>query len=81
MKSLEEKEENVCSTVKICFVDGKEFLKGMKCEHVCFAIIPKDGKEEVEEVFVEVANLLEDFPDIVSDNFLDGLPLVWKIIH
>ena len=29
----------------------------------------------------EVANLLEEFPDIVLDNVLDGLPPVWKISH
>ena len=41
LNSLKDKEENVCSTARICFVDGKEFLKGMKCEHMCFSIIPK----------------------------------------
>ena len=41
----------------------------------------KDGKEEVEEVLVEVANLLEEFPYIVLDNVLDRLPPVQKIIH
>ena len=30
---------------------------------------------------IEVANLLEEFPNIVSDNVPDGLPLVYKIIH
>ena len=30
---------------------------------------------------IEVANLLDEFPDIVSDNVLDGLPLVHKIYH
>ena len=48
---------------------------------MCFAIIPKDGKEEVEEVPAEVANFLEEFPNIVLDNVLDGLPPVWKISH
>ena len=41
-----------------------------------FSIIPKDGKEEVEVVPAEVANLLVEFLDIVLDNVLDGLPPV-----
>ena len=53
----------------------------MKHEHMCFAIISKNSKEEVEEVSVEVANLLEDFLDIVSDNVPDGMPPMMKISH
>ena len=49
LKPLKEKEEKVCSDTRICFIDGKEFLKGMKNEHICFFVIPKDSKEEVEE--------------------------------
>ena len=48
---------------------------------MCFAIVPKDGKIEVEEVPAEVVELLKDFPDIVSDNVPDGLPPVQKISH
>ena len=36
LKPLKEKEENICSASIICFVDGKEFLKGMKLEHMYF---------------------------------------------
>ena len=50
LKLLKVKEAKVCSATTICFVDGKEFLKGIEHEHMCFAIIPKDRKEEVEEV-------------------------------
>ena len=50
LKPLKEKEEKVFSVAKISFFDGKEFLKGMKHEHTYFTIIPKDSKEEVEEV-------------------------------
>ena len=53
----------------------------MRHEHVCFALIPKAGKEEVEDVPVEVADLLNEFQDIVSDNVPDGLPPVRKISH
>ena len=76
LKSLKDKEEKVCSSIKICFVDGKDFLRGMKHEHMCFSIIPKDSKEEVEEVPKEVVDLLEEFLDVVLDNVLGGLPLV-----
>ena len=48
---------------------------------MCFAIVPKDGKIEVVEVPKEVAELLKEFPDIVSDNVSDGLPPVQKISH
>ena len=52
----------------------------MKCEHMCFSIIPKDRKE-VEEVLVEVADMLGDFFDIVLDNVLDGFLQMRKISH
>ena len=58
--------------------DGRKFLNTMRHEHVYFFIVSKYGKEEVEEVSVEIANLLEEFPDIDVPN---GLPLVWKINH
>ena len=63
-----------CSAARVCVVDGRKFLDTMRHEHVCFAIVPKHGKIEVEEVLVEVANLLEEFLDIVSDNVPNGLP-------
>jgi len=57
LNSLKKKEEMVCGATRICFVDGKEFLKGMKREHMCFSMIPKDSKEEVEEAPIEIALL------------------------
>ena len=81
LKPLKEKEDKVCSATRICFVDGKEFLKGIKHEHMCFPIIPKDSKEEVEEVSIEVTDMLGEFPNIVLDNVPDGLPPVKKISH
>ena len=53
----------------------------MKHEHMCFSIIPKDSKEEVKEVPIEVANMLGEFSDIISDNVFDGLRLMRKINH
>ena len=81
LKPLQETNEMVCSATRVCVVDGKKFLDLMRHEDVCFAIVPKDGKTKVEEVPTEVANLLEEFPDIVSDNVPNGLPLVQKISH
>ena len=74
LKSLKDKEGKICSATRICFIDGKEFLKGMKHEHMCFSIIPKDSKEEVEEVPTKVENMLGEFSNIVLDNVLDELP-------
>ena len=71
----------VCSAAKVCVIDGKKFLDTMRHDDVCFGIVPKDGKKKVEEVPIEVAELLKEFLDIVSDNVLGGLPLVWKISH
>ena len=53
----------------------------MKCEHMCYSIIPKDSKEEVKEVPTEVTYMLGDFYDIVSDNVTDELHLMRKISH
>ena len=74
LKPLQEMNEIVCSAARVCVVDEKKFLDIMRHEHVCFAIVPKDGKEEVEEVFAKVADLLEEFLDIVSNNIPNGLP-------
>ena len=53
----------------------------MKYEHMCFSIIPKDTKEDVDEVPTKVADILEKIFDIVSDNVSDGLPPMRKISH
>ena len=48
---------------------------------MCFSIIPKDSKEEVEEVPAEVVDMLGDFSNIESDNVLDEFPPMRKISH
>ena len=58
LKSLKETDEKVCSADRVCVVDGRKFLDTMRCEHMCFAIIPKEGKEEVEEVLAEVVGFV-----------------------
>ena len=81
LKPLKETEEKVCGSARVTFVDGRKFLDGMRHEHVCFALIPKASKEEIEDVPVEVADLLNEFQDIVFDNVPNGLPPVRRIIH
>ena len=76
MKPLKEIDTKVCNTTRVCVVDGRKFLDRMRHENMCFAIFSKDRNKEVEEVLVEVAKLLEEFLDIVSDNVHDGLPPV-----
>ena len=41
LKPLKETEEKVCSSARICYVDGRKFLEGMKHERVCYALIPR----------------------------------------
>lgn len=41
MKPLKEIEEKVCSNARICLVDGRKFLEGMKHDHMCFDLIKK----------------------------------------
>ena len=81
LNSLMDKEEKVCSAAILCFFDRKEFLKGIKHKHMCFSIIPKDRKEEIEEVPTKVVDMLGNFFDIVSNNVPDGLPPMRKIGH
>ena len=54
-----------CSAAKVCFVDWKNFLDTMKHEDLCFSIVPKDGKVEVEEVPGKVVDFLEEFPNLL----------------
>ena len=53
----------------------------MKHEYMCFSITLKVSKEKIEEAPIEVADMLGDFSDIVSDNVPDGLPPMRKISH
>jgi hypothetical protein len=81
LKPLKKAEEKVCSSARICYVDGRKFLEGMKHECVCYALIPRTDKEGSEKMLIEVSGLLNEFQDIVSDNVLEGLPPVRKISH
>ena len=48
---------------------------------MCFGIIPKDSKEEVEEVPAEVVDMLGELSNIVSNNVPDGFLPMGKINH
>ena len=62
---LKDTKEKVCGNARISFVNGRKFLEGMRHENMCFALIPKSDKQEVEDVPVEVEDLLNEFQDIV----------------
>ena len=42
--------EKVCSSAKICHVDGRKFLDGMKHQPMCYALIPRRDKEGSSEI-------------------------------
>ena len=46
MKPLQEMNEMVFSVARVCVVDRRKFLYIIRCEHMCFYIIPKERKEE-----------------------------------
>ena len=73
--------EKVCSSARICLVDGRKFLDGMKHWCMCYALIPRKDKEGSSEIPPEFSDLLSDFGDIISDNVPEGLPLVRQISH
>lgn len=61
LNKLKETKEKVCSNAQICLVDGRKFLEGMHHDHMYFPLILKFGKEEVEDVSIDVTNLLVGF--------------------
>ena len=73
--------EKVCSSARICLVDGRKFLDGMKHQRMCYALIPRKDKEGSSEILLEVLDILSEFGDFISDNIPKGLPLVRKISH
>ena len=66
---------------RICLVNGRIFLDGMKHHHMCYALIPRKDKEGSSEIPLEFSDLLSEFGDVISNNVLEGLPLVRKISH
>ncbi|WP_141201780.1 hypothetical protein, partial [Paludifilum halophilum] len=81
MNPMKKEGEKVCSSARICLVDGRKFSDGMKHQHMCYALIPRKDKEGSSEMPLEVSDLLGEFGDIISDNVSDGLPPVRQINH
>ena len=73
--------EKVYSSARICLVDGRNVLDGMKHQHMCYALIPRKDKEGGGEILLEVSDLLSEFGDIISDNVPEGLPPIRQISH
>ena len=57
--------EKLCSSPRICLVDGRKFLYGMKHQHLCYALIPRKDKEGSSEIPPEVSDLLSEFGDVI----------------
>lgn len=75
MKPLKEVEENVCSSARMCFSGGREFLEAPKPECMSYSLIPRLDRKYCTEVPIEVSgNLLTEFQNNVSDNVSGGLP-------
>ena len=73
LKPMIKEGENICSRARICLVDGRKFLDGLKHLCMCYALIPRKHKEGSGEIQLEVSNLLSEFGDIISDNVPKGL--------
>ena len=81
LKPLIREGEKVCNSARICLVDGRKFLDGMKHQRMCYALIPRKDKEGSSEIPLQVLDLLSEFGDVISDNVPKGLPPVRKISH
>ena len=81
LKSLIKEGEKVCSSARVCLVNQRKFLDGMKHQHMCYALIPRKDKEGNSEIPLQVSVLLSEYWDVISNNVLEGLPLVRKISH
>ena len=73
--------EKVCNSARICLVNGRKILYGMKNQRMCYALILRKDKEGSGEIPLEVLDLLSEFGDIISDNVPEGLPPVRQINH
>lgn len=79
LKPLKEDSVQVCSNARVCLADSRKFFEGMRHEKVCFVLILKTNIENVGDVSREIADLLQEFGDIVLDNVLEGFPPMRKI--
>lgn len=79
LKPLKEAKEKVCGDARICLVDKRNFLEGMKHEHMCYALIPRADRECDKEIPIEIFYLLSQFQNIMSDNVPKGFLLMRNI--
>ena len=81
LKPLIKEGEKVCNSARVCLVDGRKFLDGMKHQHMCYVLVPRKEKEGSSEVPLQVSGILSEYGDVIFDNIPEGLPLVRKISH
>ena len=72
LKPMIKEGEKVCSSARICIVDGRKFLDGMKHQRMCYALIPRKDKEGSSEIPLEVLGLLSEYEDVIYDNVPEG---------
>lgn len=79
---VEKHNENHYTIVRVCLVEGNQFIKHLKEKNVCFALIPRrvENQDELEHA-PEIESLLTKFQDIMSNNVPDGLPCIRSISH
>ena len=65
LKPMIKEGEKVCSSARICLVDGRNFLDGMKHQCMCYALIPRKDKEGSSEIPLEVSGLLSEYGDVI----------------
>ena len=64
LKPLLKEGEKICISARVCLVDGKKILDGMKHQHMSYALIPRKYKEGSSEIPLKVSGLLSEYGDI-----------------
>ena len=63
-------------------MEGRKFVKDLKKKDICFAVIPnKPSKKTKDNIPEEIDKILTEYKEIISNNVLDGLPLMRSIDH
>ena len=75
------KGEKVCSSARICHVDGRNILDVMKHQSMCYALITGKDKEGSSEIPPEVSGLLSEYGNVISNNVPKELVPIRQIIH
>ena len=65
-KPLIKEGKNVCSSARVCLVEGRIFLDNIEHQNMCYASIPRMDNEGGREVSVEVFGMLSEYGDIIS---------------